>query len=79
MPDNVDYNLWNLDAKNTILYMGMTMALTPFSDDIFVLSLALMFQMINLKHFNMQGIKKLDRLNTNSLSMYKRVKTHAFY
>ena len=35
MPDNVDYNLWNLDAKNTILYMGMTMALTPFADDIF--------------------------------------------
>ena len=67
MPDKVDYNLWNLDAKNTIPYMGVIMALTPFSDDIFrivtcidVSNDNLSFQMV--KRFNMQGIKKLDRV-----------------
>ena len=64
---NLDHNPCNLDGKNTVHYMGMTMALTPFSDDTFVSSIGMIkwstvskdlsSQMV--QHFNMEGIKKL--------------------
>ena len=31
--NNADYNPCNLDGRNTVHYMGMTMILTPFSND----------------------------------------------
>ena len=67
MADNVDHNPCNLDEKNTVHYMGMAMALTPFSNDTFRIvprndvsndqQKKLISQMV--KHFNMEGIKKL--------------------
>ena len=35
MVNNVDHNPCNLDGKNTIHYMGITMELTSFSNDTF--------------------------------------------
>ena len=67
MAGNLNHNPCNLDGKNTVHYMGMTMALTPFSDDTFVSSIGIIKWSTVLKdlssqmvqHFNMEGIKKL--------------------
>ena len=64
MADNVDHNSCNFQWKDTVYYMAMTMALTPFSDDTFRIVprndlsndqlKGLSSQM--MKHFNMEGI-----------------------
>ena len=65
MTDKVDHNPCNVDPKNTVHYMGMTMVLAPFSSDTFRIVphnngsndqlKDLSSQMV--KHFNMEEIK----------------------
>ena len=67
MADNVGHDPCNFNGENTVYYIGMPIALTPFSDNTFrivprkdVLNdqlKGLNSQMV--KHFDMEGIKKL--------------------